>query len=47
MQVESIVSQRYGPPACRIFRIIEQKHFLEQKQASGLVAAGSMLMEVN
>lgn len=33
-QVEAIVGQRYGPSARRIFRIVQQKKFLEQKQVN-------------
>ncbi|CAI5981791.1 unnamed protein product [Closterium sp. NIES-64] len=35
-QVEAIVSQRFGPSACRLFRLLLSKNCLEQKQAAEL-----------
>ncbi|GJP39513.1 hypothetical protein CLOM_g23876 [Closterium sp. NIES-68] len=35
-EVEAIVSQRFGPSACRLFRLLLSKHCLEQKQAAEL-----------
>lgn len=32
MQIEAVVSQRFGSAACRIFRLLQQKKCLEQKQ---------------
>ncbi|CAI5990784.1 unnamed protein product [Closterium sp. NIES-65] len=34
--VEAIVSQRFGPSACRLFRLLLSKNCLEQKQAAEL-----------
>ncbi|CAI5495247.1 unnamed protein product [Closterium sp. Naga37s-1] len=35
-EVEAIVSQRFGPSACRLFRLLLSKNCLEQKQAAEL-----------
>lgn len=32
VQIEAVVSQRFGSAACRIFRLLQQKKCLEQKQ---------------
>ncbi len=36
-QIEAIIRERFGVPACRIFRLLLLKSNLEQKQVSELV----------
>lgn len=35
-EVEAVVSQRFGPSACRVFRLLQRKRCMEQKQVAEL-----------
>jgi len=34
--LHSVLMEKYGPTACRIFRLLQEKRLLEQKQVASL-----------